>query len=74
MSNAMSLRVPKTLYDQIKTMAEEEGISLNQFVLLAVAEKVARQQAFEYLDNRFARLQREFMMAKLDPGSPGYWE
>ena len=47
MSNAMSLRVPKTLYDQIKTMAEEEGISLNQFVLLAVAEKVARQQAFE---------------------------
>lgn len=71
MSNTMSLRVPKTLYEQVKVMANDEGISLNQYVLLALAEKVSRQQAFEYLDNRFARLQREYLMANLqtDDGS-----
>ncbi len=73
MSNAMSLRVPKTLYEQVKVMARDEGVSLNQFVLLALAEKVARQQAFDYLDNRFARLQREWMMAAAEPDSAGNW-
>lgn len=56
MSNAMSLRVPKTLFEQVKAKAKEEGISANQFVLLAVAEKMAREQALELLDHRFEEL------------------
>lgn len=68
MSNVMSLRVPKTLYEQVKELAAEEGISLNQYVLLALAEKVARQQAFEYLDNRFARMYRQWLGSVVEDG------
>ena len=58
MSNAMSLRVPESLYDQAKALAGQEGVSLNQYVMLALAEKVAREEAlvhmkarlFQYLD------------------------
>ena len=39
--SALSLRLPKSLHKQVKELAQEEGISMNQFVLLAVAEKVA---------------------------------
>jgi len=57
MSNAISLRVPKTLYQEARAQAEKEGISLNQYVMLAVAEKVAREQALDYLQ---ARLHKHF--------------
>ncbi len=39
--SALSLRLPKTLHEQLRELALEEGISVNQFVMLAVAEKVA---------------------------------
>ena len=39
--SALSLRLPKSLHEQLREVAQEEGISVNQFVMLAVAEKVA---------------------------------
>ena len=39
--SALSLRLPKSLHQQLRELAQEEGISVNQFVMLAVAEKVA---------------------------------
>jgi len=39
--SALSLRLPKSLHEQLRELAREEGISVNQFVMLAVAEKVA---------------------------------
>lgn len=39
--SALSLRLPKSLHEQLRELAQEEGISVNQFVMLAVAEKVA---------------------------------
>ena len=47
MSNVMSLRIPKTLHEQVKELARDEGISLNQFVMLALAEKVATLQTID---------------------------
>lgn len=55
MSNVMSLRVPKSLYEQVKELAKDEGVSLNQFVMLALAEKVATLQTIDYLEQRAAR-------------------
>lgn len=65
MSNVMSLRVPKTLHEQVKELAEDEGISINQFVMLALAEKVATLQAIDYLERRAARGSREQLLAIL---------
>ena len=39
--------------------AQEEGISVNQFVMLAVAEKVATISTMEYLEKRAKHGNRE---------------
>jgi hypothetical protein len=36
------LRLPKSVSDAAKQIAAQEGISLNQFISLAVAEKIIR--------------------------------
>ena len=38
--SALSLRLPKSLHEQLRELAQEDGISVNQYVVLAVAEKV----------------------------------
>ncbi len=65
MSNVVSLRLPKTLHEQLKGLAKDEGISLNQFVTLALAEKVATVQALDYLERRATRGRREKLLAIL---------
>jgi hypothetical protein len=65
MSNVVSLRIPKTLHEQVKSLAKDEGISLNQFVMLALAEKVATLQTLDYLEQRAARGSRGKLLAIL---------
>ena len=65
MSNVLSLRLPKTLHNQLRELAKEEGVSMNQFVMLALAEKVAALQAIDYLEERAKRGSREKMLAVL---------
>lgn len=57
--SALSLRLPKSLHEQLRELAREEGISVNQFVVLAVAEKVASIATIEYLEKRAKRGSRE---------------
>uniref|UniRef100_Q3AR04 Toxin-antitoxin system HicB family antitoxin n=1 Tax=Chlorobium chlorochromatii (strain CaD3) TaxID=340177 RepID=Q3AR04_CHLCH len=57
--SALSLRLPKTLHEQLRELAQEEGISVNQFVMLAVAEKVASLSTIDYLQKRAERGSRE---------------
>ena len=57
--SALSLRLPKSLHEQLREVAQEEGISVNQFIMLAVAEKVAARSAIEYLEKRAKRGSRE---------------
>jgi len=57
--STLSLRLPKSLHEQLRELAQEEGISVNQFVMLAVAEKVATISTIEYLEKRARRGSRE---------------
>jgi hypothetical protein len=43
------------LHKQIKELSEREGISLNQFITTAVAEKLSALMTVEYLRERAAR-------------------
>ncbi|MCB0174265.1 MAG: Arc family DNA-binding protein [Anaerolineae bacterium] len=63
--SVMSLRLPKTMYDQLKRMAEAEGISMNHFVTLAIAEKIATLNTLDYLEERAQRGSREKLLAVL---------
>jgi len=57
--SALSLRLPKSLHEQLRQLAQEEGISVNQFIVLAVAEKIAAMSTIEYLEKRARRGSRE---------------
>lgn len=62
MSNVLSLRIPKSLHEEVKELAHDEGVSLNQFVMLALAEKMATLRAIDYLEQRAARGSRERLL------------
>jgi hypothetical protein len=64
--SALSLRLPKSLHEQLREVAQDEGISVNQFIMLAVAEKVAAISTMEYLEKRAKRGSRERLLEILN--------
>jgi len=54
-----SLRLPASLHKRVCELAEQEGISINQFISTAVAEKMAALMTVDYLEKRARRCDRE---------------
>ena len=52
--STLSLRLPESLHKQVRELARE-GISINQFVAMAVAEKMSAPMTEEYLEERARR-------------------
>ena len=50
--SALSLRLPDSLHQQVKVLARQDGISINQFISTAVAEKMAALVTEEHLRAR----------------------
>jgi predicted DNA-binding ribbon-helix-helix protein len=46
---ALTVRLPNSVHQKIKELAEREDISVNQFIASAAAEKMASFMALEYL-------------------------
>jgi predicted DNA-binding ribbon-helix-helix protein len=57
--SALSVRLPNSLHKNLKWIAEKEGISINQLISSAVAEKVSALETESYLKTRAARASRE---------------
>lgn len=55
----LSIRLPDSLHEIAKKVAEDDHISLNQFIASAVAEKVAALTAETYLKERADRASRQ---------------
>ena len=55
----LSLRLPESLHRRIKNLADEEGISMNQFITLAVTEKMSALMTVDYLKERAQRGSRQ---------------
>ena len=53
--STLSLRLPDSLHRKAKEVAEKEGVSINQFVTLAVAEKLSALITEDYLLERAKR-------------------
>lgn len=56
--NVLSLRLPESLHKGVKEAAQREGISINQFIATAVAEKLAALMTEDYLQQRASRASR----------------
>lgn len=57
--STMSLRLPDSLHRKLAELAKREGISINQLVNSAVAEKMAALMTEEYLEERAKRGSRK---------------
>lgn len=55
----LSLRLPTSLHREIRELAKREGISINQFITTAAAEKLSALVTEEYLEKRAKRGSRE---------------
>ena len=64
--STLSIRLPESLHKQVKELAESEGVSMNQFIALAVAEKMSALMTVEYLEERAGRGSREKFDAVLE--------
>jgi hypothetical protein len=53
--STLSLRIPNSLHEQIRKLAKQEGISINQFLASAAAEKMSALLTEEYIQARTKR-------------------
>lgn len=53
--STLSVRLPDSLHRQIRRLAQQEGISINQFISTAAAEKMAALMTLDYLEERAKR-------------------
>jgi hypothetical protein len=63
--SALSLRLPNSLHERARELARREGISINQLVSAALAEKMSALLTEEYLEARARRGSRERFDAAL---------
>ncbi len=71
--STLSLRLPNSLHSQLRELAKQEGISINQLVTTATAEKVASLMTLDYLEKRGRRGSRknfEAVLAKVPSSEP----
>jgi len=60
-----TLRLPSSLHRGVKELAQREGVSMNQIIGTAVAEKLSALMTEDYLEERAARGSRERFEAVL---------
>ena len=72
----ISLRLPDSWHAQVKELAKQDGVSINQYIALALAEKISALTAENYLAVRAQRGSRaKFLaamskVAKVEPPNP----
>ncbi len=66
-----ALRLQTSILDELRTVVDEEGTSINQFINVAVAEKLAVLRTEQYFRERMARGDREEFLAILERAGTG---
>ena len=56
---ALTIRLPNSVHESIKALARKDGISVNQFIASAAAEKMASFQTLDFLRREAALGKRE---------------
>ena len=63
--STLNLSIPHSLREQVETLAAREGVSVGDFIALALSEKVATLATADYLTERAKRGSREKFLAVL---------
>lgn len=65
MSAIENITIPESLLKQVRELAEKEGVTLEQFISSAMAEKAAAWMTVEYLEQRARNGSREGFLQAL---------
>lgn len=57
--STLSVRLPDSLHNKLKELAEKEGVSMNQLINLAVSEKLSALLTIDYLRERAEKGSRQ---------------
>ena len=77
--SVLSLRLPNSMHSHMRELAQQEGVSINQFIMLAVAEKMAALNTKDYLQKRALHGSRQKLLAVLakspdvEPDDADHW-
>lgn len=63
---ALTIRLPESVHRNIKELAARDGVSVNQFIASAAAEKMASVMTLDYLRAEAAQGRRADFLAVLD--------
>ncbi|MBV9267416.1 MAG: hypothetical protein JO061_14690 [Acidobacteriaceae bacterium] len=65
-SSTYPLRLPVSLKAALEKLSKEEGTSINQFVVTAVAEKIAALKTADFFEERRAKADRKLFRRVLN--------
>lgn len=71
--STISLRLPDSLHEIVRELANKEKVSVNQFITLALTEKISALMTEDYLGERSKRADRakfERAMSKVADVAP----
>ncbi len=64
--STLSVRLPASIHREVRELAKEDGVSINQFISVALAEKVSSLRTVEFLKQRASRGSSQHMISILD--------
>lgn len=64
--STMSVRLPESLHERARELAKREGVSINQLIATALAEKISALDTVAYLEERASRGSRDAFLQALD--------
>ena len=63
--STLSIRIPEYLYKHVKNLAANEKVSINQFITLALAEKISALMTEDFIQGRAKRASKEKFLKAL---------
>ncbi len=63
--STLSVRLPDSYHTMVKKLASKDNVSINQFVISAVAEKISAMETEHYLEERAAKGSRDTFLSVL---------
>ena len=64
--STLSIRLPKSLHETVRRLSKQEGVSINQFIASALAEKISALMTLDYLEKRAALASKEKFLKALE--------
>ena len=64
--STLSINIPDSYHEMVKTVSQKDKISINQFIASAIGEKLSAMQTAAYLQKRAEKGSREKFLTVLN--------